>query len=665
MSTLTKCTLPVVNYPIKFLGATLLSLNSQAGWGLDNSTLDVELVEDCVVPQFAYNTFTETVEEYTVPDSFLGKTQEIIGGAAYFSLPAPDPNYPFDKFKFGGIITGWTVRQSTSGKVYSVKLSDPKILLDNTLIIVDNYSDFPYQHNNYYNAFAAYELSVNYGNTAVFGNAGSSERGMYYNNIVRALLALGFVAGDPYGRPLLFSNTAPNLTIFGTGRFKLDLGLLLNPFPLDGTLNDYTWHTSSIYVNPNRLVNAYGNPVESDSIPLAPDFYKITGSLSVTELINNICELTGRKFYTSLVYDPILLENIIRVSTVQLNPFTSYTNILDTFNGVATDISYGKELRNDKTRKMIVGDNIHYLSTTSDFIPFFGENKLGLPIIPLIDNEGSFINPFTSGSTSCGFWVEIDAQTLNASLYNPILDPSIVSPDPENPVPIDSFWVSEADIRAALAGSQMFNTRLLNKDLNPAWASGTWTSPEKYEKSLINSIHQTPAYAQYTKNITTSITELLNTWAPSGVYPNKPLPLNDMLFNAGLTNIGQYTTVIADDLDKIHKFIQDLGQTYYGRQFLATLNEPIAVKLSDTNLGEYGFGEKIYSSSPTNDGGWVDYGVPVLGLTDPALAMFRTDDDRIGCFARFNNMDYYDTGVGSGLNPSGLMPDETWIPPTG
>ena len=667
MSTLTRCTAPIVNYPIKFLGGTVVSINTQAGWGLDSSTLDVELVEDCVFPQLAYNTFTELVEQYDVADSFLGKTQEIIGGAAYFSLPAPDPAFPSDKFRFGGIITGWTVRQSTSGKVYSVKLSDPKMLLDNTMIIVDNYSDFPYQHYNYYNVFAAYELSVNYGNTAVFGSAGSSERGMYYNNIIRGLLALGFVNGDVNGRPLVFSNTAGNLTIPGTGRFKLDLGLLLQPFPLDGTLNDYTWHSSSIYINPNRLIDPYGNSVIADSVPLAPDFYKITGSLSVTELINNICDLTGRKFYTSLVYDPVYRENVIKVSTVQLNPFTSYTNILGAFSGVATDISYGKELRNDKTRKMIVGDNVHYLSTTSDFIPFFGENKLGLPIIPLIDADGYYINPFTSEATSCGFWIQIDMQTLNLSLKNPILDPSIVTPDPENPVPVDTVWLSEADIRASLAGSQLFNLRLLNVDLNPAWIpqSGTWSTPEKYEKSLLNAVQQTPVYAAQTKAISSSLKDFLQTWAPSGSYGSKPFPLNDALANAGLTSIGQYSTAIADDLDKIHKFIQDIGQTYYGRQFLATLNEPIAVKLSDTNSGPYGFGEKTYSSIPTNDGGWIDYGYPVLGLTDPSLSMFRTDDDRIGCFARFNNSNYYDTGVGSGLNPSGLMPDDIWIPPTG
>ena len=54
--------------PIKFLGATVLSYSSNLGWGLDSSTLSVDLVEDCDAGDF-----------------FIGKSQEIVGGAAYFT----------------------------------------------------------------------------------------------------------------------------------------------------------------------------------------------------------------------------------------------------------------------------------------------------------------------------------------------------------------------------------------------------------------------------------------------------------------------------------------------------------------------------------------------------------------------------------------------------
>lgn len=671
MSTLTRCTLPVVNYPIKFLGGTVLSMNTQVGWGIDNSTLEVELIEDCVVPQFGYNTLTEQIQEYTEPDSFIGRTQEIIGGAAYFSLPPPDSSLPFDKFRFGGIITGWTSKNTSSGRTFSVKLSDPKPLLEHATIITDTYCDLPYQHYNYFNVFAAYEASVGYGNFAVFGDAQSSARGMSYNHIVRGLLALGFVNGDQFGRPVIFSNTVSNLTIPGTGRFKLDLGLLLQIFPLDGTLNDYTWHISNIYVNPNRLVNSYGQPIAiPDNLPLGPDFYKITGAVSVLELINNICELTGRNFYTNLVYDPQLQENIIRVSTVQLNAMSSYTNIVGAYSGTALDLSYGKELRSDKTRKMIMGDNIHFLSTTTDFIPFFGENEAGEPIYPLMDLSGMYIDPYLSQPSACGFWIKVDAHKLNAQLPTPILDPSVVTPDPENPVPIDYFWITETDIRTALASAQMFSLRLLNRGLNNAFNPVTGQLdlvPAKYTKTLLNAVQRSSPYSSYTNDITGRMNDFLNTWAStSGVAGSgvngRPFPFADMINAAGLTNTSQYSQSVAASLDKIHKFVQDLGQTYYGKQFLSRINEPIAVKYVDDSVGEYGFGEKIYSILPSKAGGWVDYGTPVLGLTDPALSMFRTDDNRIKCFVRFNNTETTNTGTVSSLLPNYLLSDEVAEP---
>jgi hypothetical protein len=34
----------------------------------------------------------------------------------------------------------------------------------------------------------------------------------------------------------------------------------------------------------------------------------------------------------------------------------------------------------------------------------------------------------------------------------------------------------------------------------------------------------------------------------------------------------------------------------------------------------------------------LDYGVPVLGLSEPELSFFREEDNRIGCFALFTSI---------------------------
>ena len=664
MTTLTQVTPPILQYPVKFLGATLLSMNTNVGWGVDTSTLNVELIEDCVVPQDKYDTLTETIITYTEPDLFIGKNNEIIGSAAYFSLPAPDPNEPWNKFRFGGIISNWQVKETNGGITYTVSLTDPKPLLENTIIITDSYSDLPYSHYNYYNVYAAYEASVLYGNTSVFGNAQSSERGMVYNSILRGLLALGYSAGDLYGRPTIYSNTAPNITIPGGGRFKVDLGILLTNYP-SNINTDYAWHTASVYTNPNRYISPDGSPIAPymlDSLPIATNDYRITGPLSLLDLINQISELTGRNFYTNLVYDPQAQEHIIRVSSVQLLQQSSYSNIISSFQGVATDLSYGKELRSDKTRKMVMGDSVHYLSSTSDFIPFFGETNDGTPIIPLMDAKGNFINPFTMGESNCGFWIKINASTLNETLSHPLWDPSVVQ-DPENPTIIDEFWISETDLRASEGGSEMFILRMTNLGINDAYNSETEefdVSPDNSYKSLMNAIHQTSFYTSGCTNLTKSINDLFTNFQP-GESDSEPYPLNDMLLNAGITSTYKYNNSYASNMDKIHHFVEDLAKTYYGKQFLARINEPIAMKRSDVEIGEYGFGERIYSSVPTNAGGWVDYGVPVLGLTDPNLSTFRTDDDRVGCFARFNQPDNLDTG-NSILSPNSYLENEIQNP---
>jgi hypothetical protein len=94
---------------------------------------------------------------------------------------------------------------------------------------------------------------------------------------------------------------------------------------------------------------------------------------------------------------------------------------------------------------------------------------------------------------------------------------------------------------------------------------------------------------------------------------------------------------LIDDLDKIHKFIANIGTTYYGKQFLTKLNSNICVTINNEEADGNGFGEKIYSEVPTNDGGWVDYNTSVLGLNDPDLSIFRSDDDRIKPFSIFNS----------------------------
>ena len=95
---------------------------------------------------------------------------------------------------------------------------------------------------------------------------------------------------------------------------------------------------------------------------------------------------------------------------------------------------------------------------------------------------------------------------------------------------------------------------------------------------------------------------------------------------------------LCEDLAKIHAFVQELGTTYYGKQWLAKLNERICYYPGEN------YQEKVFSSVPTNNGGWADAGSIILNLGEPELDTFRTDDGRISTFAVF---------VADGVAPDG------------
>jgi hypothetical protein len=126
----------IINEPIKFLGATVLSFNSSLGLGsASESTLNVDLTEDC-----------------DQDDSFFPADGSIqVGDVVYFNA---------GKFKFGGVLSTWTISQGSGGKVYNVKVVDPRQVLENTAVIVDLYLGPPSQTVNYFNVYNINEGSV-------------------------------------------------------------------------------------------------------------------------------------------------------------------------------------------------------------------------------------------------------------------------------------------------------------------------------------------------------------------------------------------------------------------------------------------------------------------------------------------------------------------------
>lgn len=524
----------IITQPLVFLDATVISFNSTLGFGSQESTLSVDLVEDC---------------ETSPPQLFAPKAGTvIIGQPVYFTTQQGNSTQFFD---FGGILTNWTVTQNNSGLVYNAKVADPRSMLENTAVIIDTFLGAPIQGKNYINVYAFYESSVLDGNCTAYGTSWVSERGMPYQKIIDALVAM-------QNQIVIFSPT--------NFRFKIDF----TTFPTG-----------------------------------LPEYYRVPGpSISILQLLQDVCEVLGLEFFVTMIIDGND-EAIIKINTISLNQQpTSFRYIIDSFNSIATDLTYGQELRNEKTRSLIFGEQQHYLTIVNQFDFFFGEDEItGDPIVPFMRD-------------GCGnFWIYKRISSLNVSLNRPF---------PTN----GPYTISELDIRSAMSSYQLWHDRAFDTN-----------TPGSFNEAL------RALYPEAVANLQQSIDSLIN----ASFSLNSSLGVSDMANNPNRATVNSNKYSVTEDLKKIHAFLQNIGDTYYGKEFMALLNQKICFTRSTDGQN---FSQLVFTDIPTNAGGWVDDGTSVLGLSDPALSFFREEDNRIGAFGQFsvageaelgNNTDYGQT----------------------
>jgi hypothetical protein len=525
----TLCTQLGLDEPIRFLKSTVLSFNSSLGLGsTSESTLNVELVDDCEDSQRAGN-----FAPISDPANFS------VGAPVYF--PDNDPN-PMN-FSFGGLLSSWTIQKSSGGKTYNARVSDPRQLLENTTIIIDSYLGAPQKTINYFNVYAYYEQNVLLGDCAFFGSSRSTERGMPVVKILEALNAMGVTICSPTGYV-----------------FRVNI----SSFP--------GW-ANSVYL-----------------ARLLPDWYRIAGpGVSLLQILQDICDLLAYDFYVNLV--KVGGENIIQIGVVDLSiQPQSFNNILNSYENVATDISYGQELRNEKTKSLIFGEQVHYLSPVDEFDFFFGEDLRNNVLVPVVPYKRD----------SCGFWILKNIDQLNLSLNDPL--------------PPGPFQISELDIRSAMSSFELWSARTFDEDtpgsLNAA-IRAKYPNLVRNFQDAINTLENIAGGLEQTAN------------AAKGIVDQQQNPRRALAL--------QNRPEIINEVKKIHAFVNNLGSTYYGKQFIAPLKEKIC--FIDNIDGENT--PRLYSALPTNAGGWIEFNVPVLTLNDPDLGFFRSEDNRVTPFAAF------------------------------
>lgn len=544
--------------PIKFLGATVLSFNSTLGLGSNSSTLTVTLIEDCNV---------DPVEVFygNLPDNDPNKV--IVGDPAFFTAGT---------FSFGGIISGWDVKLDPSGRIFTVRINDPRELLSNVEIIIDSFVNGPYVAPNYANVYK-YRLQFTglvCDNYPLYNN---TDEGVPYNNIMNCLAEIQN-SNSPLLGPFVCSPTY-GATVNPKSLFKVDFSTFPGGF--------------------------YGEEF--------PQFYRLQGpSLPLSEILESASDVAGFEYFVYLEQGAPGNLHTIKIGLIDLrNPPSNFNQIqgfIDSMVGKAYDISYGQELRNEKTRNMIIGDKIQYMAQTNSFLPYFGqEYQYG---------EMKLVVPY--GWDAFGFWINKNTDTLIESLS-------------VGPAFAGVYQISELDIRIAMSGFKtwffwVYITQAqgsLNAKIRQLYPLNRFPNTDQ----LIDAISNNPQAVNALGIWINQVTGIANSARAAADFGNNP----------GRASVGVHVPQVMQDLEKIQGWLYNLGSEYYGKKYLSSFNnEGICYYLTEYPMYDPDQdGDPVFSSTPTTSA-WAEPGFPVIGLNDPYLEIFRDEEGKLKAFAGFH-----------------------------
>jgi hypothetical protein len=543
--------------PIKFLGATVMSFNASLGFGSSPSTLTISLIEDC---------------EANPPD------------ACYVNLLDGDPNkvivgdpvfFVAGTFVFGGILTGWNITNSASGRIYTINVSDPRELLNNTQVLFSSFIEGPYVSANYVNV---YKYILYYNQKPICDNfpfTNNTDEGVPYNTIMEVMKEIQ-ASSDPDLGPFV---TSPTYNIARPqSRFAVDF----DTFP-GGAYSNFSF----------------------------PEFFRLNGPyLPLLEILEAAKEAVGFEYYVYLEYGQPY--HIIKIGLVDLrNPppdFEQISAFVNSMGGTAHELSYGQELRNEPTRTIIIGDKKADMATTTSFLPFFGQ-ELQFGIMKLVV-------PY--GWDDFGFWIYKNTDSLVSSLTTTT-----------GPLLAGVYQLSELDIRMAMSSFKSWFFWVFI-----AQAAGSFN----YRVREIFPLTRFPQTDQLIAAIAGNIDAIngLGLWINQVTNTSNATRLAaDFGNNPSRAHARANVPAIMEDLEKIQGWLSGLGNEYYGKQYLCTLDQGVCHYFTEYPvMTPDQQGDPVFSSYPTSSA-WVDPSYTVIGLGDPYLEVFKDESGKLSGFAGF------------------------------
>lgn len=424
-----------------FLGASIRSISANGGFGDTSSTLSVDLVCD------EYNAGDETsvgtghdVYHNGIKDVFnpppagsavfftLGQTRQAVTdvfkraydvyyGTSTVSISSPYYNH----FYFGGILQSYVETRSPQGNpLYSVQVVDPREILSNVTLILNNFNGSAYNQYNLLNVYGYLEF-----------NDGDFDSYKSHRNVVKSVGSSvdsssfsgseNFTGNDIKGISKGFQSamTEDDLNTIYNFRFRKDDADRLSYYgsqssnitPLTGTGFSRRSTSGIPYYRICHAINAlfghYGKLPDnvssagffrginfrglnylvdlSDLPPVPPFHYFDFDQMNLLDFCLEVCDISNTDLFVTLLpvinnpavshIDATKIDGIIKVKTIDRSePFnlSAIKNFIDgidteTYGVSASDVGY--ELTNNITDRIVVGANevdMHYVDGRSD-----------------------------------------------------------------------------------------------------------------------------------------------------------------------------------------------------------------------------------------------------------------------------------------------------------
>ena len=589
-----------------FLGCSVMSFSASAGHNEQQSELTVQLVQDPKAGSKTYYDQSLNKQTWTGPDPgiyYYGESGPVVGCPVYFRVA---------DFEFSGLLQSWVESNSASGSpTYTVKIVDPRTILQGTELIVDNYAG---DVKNVYNLINCYGHAESQGESCSNSLAGGYGGAHILNNGMPWNIILSSVKRLTSSLPIQANQFSPYGRLVHKGSAYSGFGVLGYDF---FSAADITWsHNQAVYHD--GALSTY--LLDLSEVPTAPDTWRLPGpSINLMEAISHICGDAGCDYYIELVpvkYSSIV-HKIIKIRTISRVRQPSLTAIRDFVGGREGVINnnHGVEARTEPTSSFIVGGKKAGIIEVTNVIDS-QENG---------DLSNDYITPYW-GVDSNNFAIKTYADTeddkLGVRFYAPISDLNRMLQTPiQGQVSghAGELLITEVELRAAAMGYDSW--------LSFASSVGGGDGTDAVKALQAANVDKPELLGLFGGEAICKLIAANQVGQKNGILPTDMMNLN----------VPKLTPDIRDrefdrDIHSVFDFIANYATTYYGKQFLVKSGTTCMRQDDDT-------GRLVTSEVPT-ESGWSD-ATTILGLDHPSVAtdFLGTEDGRVGAFFVFDDAD--------------------------